>query len=303
MYREPVRVRPLGPRDVDAVCARVEARVAAAAARSTALVGTLDHDELRAVVSAVTPAWVARSRGRVVGHLVTTMIDRTQRRAWIPPDGASFDDPAVLRGLLDAAASVWRDAGASGYAAWVYDEPTEVDAWATCGATLSARRGVRALSFPADRGTPAGFDLRRAGPGDLETALTLDRWGDPPGGRPPDEQERRDEVASLLEDPDIDYLIAELGGRALAQAVVMPLAPRRGSRAPAVHLSAVAVDPDRRGRGLGTALVESVLERARRAGHVVAEVTWRTVDPRVERFWRGRGFTPTQALVEGPLPV
>ncbi len=301
MYREPVRVHRLGPRDVDEVCERVGARVATAARRCALLEGTLDRDALRAAVESVAPAWVARSRGRIVGHLTATLLDGTGR-AWVPPDGTSFDDPAVLGALLEAAAPAWRDAGAHGLSAWAYDDPIEVGAWAACGATLRARRGVRALST-GDAGPAAGLGLRRAGRGDLELALALDRWGDPPGAPAPGDDERRHEVVALLEDPEVDYLVAELDGRAVAQAVVMSLPARRGSRANAVHLSAVAVDPDRRGRGLGTALVGSVLERARSVGYAAAEVNWRTADPRVERFWRGRGFTPTHALVEGVLPA
>ncbi len=295
-------MRPLGPSDVDGVCERVIARVAAAAARCDLLEGTLDRGALRRAVANVEGAWVARSRGRVVGHLATAMVDRSRGRAWVPPDGASFDSPAVLGALVGAATPVWRDAGAVGFSAWVYDEPVEVGAWAACGATLRARRGVRVLSPPPDPRTGAAFALRRADIDDLEVALTLDRWGDPPGAPGPEEAERRREVADLLEDPDVDYLVAEIDGRPIAQAVVMPLAPRRGSRANAVHLSAVAVDPERRGRGLGGDLVGSVLERVRVAGYAVAEVNWRTRDPRVGRFWRARGFTPTHALVEGPLP-
>ncbi len=295
-------MRPLGPRDVDAVCARVGARVAAAAQRCAMLEGTLEREALRRAVTSATPAWVARSRGRVVGHLATALVDGSRGRAWVPPDGASFDGPAVLAALVGAAAPSWRDAGADGVSAWVYDEPTEVRAWATYGAALTARRGVRALASPPAQGRPTGLRLRRVEAGDLEMALRLDRWGDPPGVAPPDEDERRAEVIDLLEDPEVDYLVAELDGRALAQVVVMPLPPRRGSRPGAVHLSAVAVDPDERGRGLGGAVVGAVLARARASGHAYAEVNWRTLDPRVERFWRARGFTPTHALVEGPLP-
>lgn len=302
MYREPVRVRPLGPRDVDAVCERVVARAAAAARRCALLEGTLDREALRRAVASAAPAWVARSRGRVVGHLATALVDGSRGRAWVPPDGASFDGSAVLGALVCAAAPAWRDAGANGFSAWVYDEPAEVEAWMVCGAAPSARRGVRVLSPPPDPRTGAELALRRADFDDLEVALTLDRWGDPPGAPEPEEGERRREVTDLLEDPDVDYLVAELDGLAIAQAVVMPLAPRRGSRANAVHLSAVAVHPDWRGRGLGGHLVESVLERARVAGYAVAEVNWRTRDPRVEIFWRARGFTPTHALVEGALP-
>ncbi len=300
MYPEPVRVRPLGPRDVDAVCERVAHRVAGAARRCALLEGSLDRDELRAAVSSVAPAWVARSGGRVVGHLAAALLDRSGRRAWVPPDGASFEEPAVLAGLLAAAAPAWGDAGATGFSAWAYDEPSEVGAWATCGARLSARRGVRALS-PYDPEARGGLELRRLGASDLEVALSADRWGDPPGGPAPEEGERRAEVVDLLEDPDVDYLVADLGGRAVAQVVVMALPPRRGSRADAVHLSAVAVAPDLRGQGLGGALVASVLARAHAAGFAVAEVNWRTLDPWVERFWRARGFTPTHALLEGAL--
>ncbi len=293
-------MRPLRPSDVDAVCERVSTRVAAAAQRFPLLEGALDRGALRAAVASVAPAWVARSRGRVVGHLTAALLDGTRRRAWVPPDGASFDDPAVLAALLEAAAPAWRDAGARGFSVWAYDEPDEVGAWEACGACLRARRGVRALSSD-DPGSVPGLGLRRAGAGDLQVALVLDRWGDPPGAPALEDDERRREVGALLEDPEVDYLIAELDGRAVAQAVVMALPARRGSRANAVHLSAVAVDPTRRGRGLGAALVEAALERARSAGYAVAEVNWRTVDPRVERFWRARGFAPTHALVEGPL--
>lgn len=58
------------------------------------------------------------------------------------------------------------------------------------------------------------------------------------------------------------------------------------------HLVAIAVDPEQRGRGIGSALLRRVREtmRSRGAWHLGLEV--RADDPRAQAFYRRHGFEP-----------
>jgi len=90
------------------------------------------------------------------------------------------------------------------------------------------------------------------------------------------------------------------GGRVVAFALV----ERRGRRA--AEILAAATGASRRGRGIGTALVEHVLDDLRRAGTLLVEV--KTLAPAAGyapydatyRFWTARGFVHVDTI--DPLP-
>lgn len=293
-------VRRLRPGDAEAVADRVADRLRAAARREPLVAGDLDRTELVAVLRAVAPGWVASVAGRVTGHLAATLVDEGERTAWVTPDGATFDDPGVLAALLGRAGPAWRALGATSLRVWALDG--DVGAWTALGATAVARRGVRLLVPGRAVALPDGVGLRRAGEDDLAAALRLEELLEAadPAAAPRSDERLRADVLDHLADPDVDYWLAERHGRAVAQLVSFDLSPRRGSRGPARHLSAVVVEPGERGRGLGAALVERVLGAARDDGARFAEVTWRVGDGG-GGFWRARGFSPTLTLLEGRL--
>lgn len=299
-YRSSVPVRRLRPGDAEAVADRVADRLRAAARREPLVAVDLDRAELVAALRAVAPGWVATGAGRITGHLAATLVDEDERAAWVTVDGATFDEPGVLAALLGRAAPAWRALGATTLRVWALDD--DVGAWSSLGATAVARRGVRRLAPGREVATPDGVRLRRATTDDLEAALRLDALLEAadPGPAPRSDERRRADVLDHLTDPEVSYWLAERRGRAVAQLVSFDLSPRRGSRGPARHVSAVVVEPAERGRGLGTALVEGVLGVARDDGARFAEVTWR-VGGGAGAFWRARGFSPTLTLLEERL--
>jgi ribosomal protein S18 acetylase RimI-like enzyme len=79
----------------------------------------------------------------------------------------------------------------------------------------------------------------------------------------------------------------------VAQCITFPLPTRRGSFDATLHVSAVAVRETHRGRGVGTALVDLALDRARQKGFEYAETNWRVTNRPAARFWTDYGFEPT----------
>ncbi len=98
--------------------------------------------------------------------------------------------------------------------------------------------------------------------------------------------------------PDLS-LVAEAAGVLVGHLLLSAIAIRteRGD-VPALALAPVAVLPERQGQGVGTALIEHGLERARAAGHrLVVVVGHPTYYPRF-------GFAPARPRgLEAPFPV
>jgi putative acetyltransferase len=83
-------------------------------------------------------------------------------------------------------------------------------------------------------------------------------------------------------------LIVEADGEQAGHAMLtrIEIAPRGGDPVAALALAPVAIDPDRRGLGLGAALVRGALDRAREMGHRIVVA----LGP--AEFYAPRGFAP-----------
>ena len=140
--------------------------------------------------------------------------------------------------------------------------------WASRGCTSA---GSWRSASGAYRRCPRVYRVRLGGSHDLEWALDLGAEIDRAQAEGPSFSldvggDERAELAETLEDPEVRYFLVELGGRPVAQCITFPLPSRRGSFAATLHLSAAAVRQAHRGRGVGTALVDAALERARQYG-------------------------------------
>ena len=133
---------------------------------------------------------------------------------------------------------------------------------------------------------------------DLEWALDLGAEIERAQAKGPSSRSRSEgtsaprKATETLEDPEVRYFLVEHDGRPVAQCITFPLRARRGSFDATLHLSAVAVR-ESRGHGVGTALVDVALERARRHGFEYVETNWRVTNRAAARFWTGYGFEPT----------
>ncbi len=287
--------------DVDVVAQLVARRLADDSALHHLVNANLDPEELVATLSAVAhDAWVAEDDGRVIGHLVGTLLasDTYGHGAWVGPDAVSFRDTDGLAGLYAHAGRDWIDAGAREHYAWVLDRAERTAPWMDLGFARMHQRGVLALTEREPRALPEGYRARLGTIADLEWALDLGAEIDRVQAEGPSFSleiggDERAELTEALEDPEVRYFLAEHDGHPVAQCITFALPARRGSFDATLHLSAVAVRETHRGRGVGTALIDVALERARHHGFTYVETNWRVTNRGAARFWTGYGFEPT----------
>jgi ribosomal protein S18 acetylase RimI-like enzyme len=143
---------------------------------------------------------------------------------------------------------------------------------------------------------PQNATIRRARPADIELLLDVvgaigEHQAGPPvwSGLPaPQRAELRDDWVEFLEDESAVILLAERDGAALGYAAFYA-----GELPGVAHLPVAATRPDKRGTGLGVALVETALHHAHLAGFETVELDWRSTNLLASRFWPSRGFRPT----------
>jgi ribosomal protein S18 acetylase RimI-like enzyme len=301
-YGEEMIVRRLESRDIDQVVARVKERLASDAARNGLLNAGFSHEHFASALrDAASQTWVAEESGVVVGHLFGALLDSLEygRGAWVGPDGVSFQSPAVLDALYAEAGAEWIERQAIEHYAWVFDEPNDTNPWYELGFARMHVRGVYALAARETSELPAGYQLRRGGPHDLELALELDRVLDDAQQRGPsfalfvEHASRPDEMLEMLEDPDVRYYVVEYEGRGVAQCLTFGLEARRGSFDDALHLSALSVRPEHEHRGVARALVDHALREGIDDGFRFVETNWRVTNHRAAGFWLRYGFRPT----------
>ncbi|MDE3064301.1 MAG: GNAT family N-acetyltransferase [Acidobacteriota bacterium] len=295
------RARPMALEDVGAVVELIAARLGEDARRNQFVNGALDAAPLRdALTSSLGQSVVAEAGRRIVGHLSAVILDRETygNGAWVGPDAASFDDADTLAALYARAGQDWIDAGALEHYVWVLDDAERTAPWLELGFARMHERGVRSLADLVVHEWPRGYSSRLGGPGDLDWAVDLGAEIDRAQAAGPSFSldvggDERAELAETLEDPEVRYFLAEFAGRPVGQCITFPLPARRGSFDDTLHLSAVAVREDHRGRGVATALVDGALERARRRGFRYVETNWRVTNRDAARYWTGYGFHPT----------
>ena len=300
-----MRIVPLDTDTVDQVVNRVLSSFSEAAQRTTPagvfINDLLDAAPLREALLSVAPTvWVAVENGRVAGHLHATILDNDVfgRGAWIPPDGVSYESPAVLAALYAHAGQTWVDDGAREHFVWLHDEEHRRDAWLELGFHFMHRRGMMVLTDRPVRPLPPGYTLRRGSRADLATAVRLSQHLSDAQSRgpsfsfalPPDDH---DDLGDLLDEIDTRLWLVEHQGDAVAQCITFPLPSRRDTPDHVLHLSAVVVDEDHRGHGIATAMVDAALADGYARDFALIETNWRVPHRLAATFWPRYGFTPT----------
>ena len=260
---------------------------------------------------------LARRDGRAVGFLLGRPVYAAPARpfagvmpgraAEVPYEGHAADpgEPGVLPAMYAALAEAWLDDGLDVHFATVPAGPLDA-AWADLGFARFIALGVRPTGpDPALGPLPPGMSVRRAGPDDVAavTDLTIDlirSFADAPifvPWLPEAAPSVAPWVGERLEDPACCWWLACEGDRPVAHELfVEPRSPHwhEGTmQAPdgSVYLSLASTAADRRGRGLGAALLGHGLEQAGRAGHAHCALHWLTAS-RAARFWQGCGLEP-----------
>jgi len=98
-----------------------------------------------------------------------------------------------------------------------------------------------------------------------------------------------DRLSALLEDPRADVLVAAAKG-ALVGAVTMFFLPVAHEDGPWCRISALVVDEEHRGRGVGESLLAAAESAARAAGCSRIEATSALHREGAHRFYAARGY-------------
>ncbi len=293
----------MGRGDVAAVANRVARALARDANREPLICSRFSRAALRdALESARDVAWVADGAQDLCGHLVGTVLEDRggAKRAWVGPDGVSFDDPQTLDQLYRVARVRWNAMGAHEHLAWVFRD--DLAPWVSLGFSRVHVRAARAIDASAPS-WPRSYCVRPGTLGDLEVALALDALVEDGTSAPSthemnDEGCRREEWRELLSEPDVRHFVVERAGDPVAQIVSYPLGSLRGSFARTVHFSALAVEPSHRRRGVARALVETATASAHRDGFRYAEVAWRSANDGAQALWTTLGFRATYVRLQ-----
>lgn len=252
---------------------------------------------------------VAR-RGRITAFVIGIRKDDATwgPNVWIETAGHAASSVEDLRDLYGFLAEQWVAAGRSAHTVVVPASDSDlVDCWFRLGFGHQHVHAIR--DVPAAGATnlpPAGVVIRRAERHDIDALAELDlllpsyQALSPVFARHPMPTlvEVQAEWTEDWDDERFTPLVAELNGTVVGSAVACAVdvsSLHQGLARPqgAGFLGFAAVAPDARGRGIGRALGEAVLEWARDAGHGTVVVDWRMTNLLSSRTWPRLGFVPT----------
>jgi GNAT superfamily N-acetyltransferase len=164
-----------------------------------------------------------------------------------------------------------------------------------------------------DQEPRARFELRRAGPDDLDLIVATVRIGfesyvefAPPGWTPPAPGPERERTAALLREAGTWVALARAGGEPVGHVGFIPARERRvgeppgpdwRSRAPVpglAHLWQLFVLPPWWGSGVAGTLHEAALEEMRAQGYRRARLFTPSGHERARRFYERRGWSLTE---------
>ena len=246
--------------------------------------------------------------GRLVGYVVGAPRDSetSVENVWVEPAGHAADEAEDVRDLYGAAAARWVAEGRGRHHALVpATDPALVDAWFRLGFGQQQAQGVQAIAAELEVAVPPGWEIREPTADDVEELIAVDlslpahqraspvfsEWPLPTA------EMAREEWAKTLAGDDERILIGLRDGRPLAcwSTCAAELSiwyhgltlPERAS-----YLAFAATLPEARGSGIGVALTDAVLARARDEGYEAMVTDWRVTNLLASRFWPRRGFRP-----------
>ncbi len=254
-------------------------------------------------------------KGRLVAYLVGVSRDDETwgPNVWVEAAGHAVREAEDIRDLYAAAAAGWVQGGRTRHYAVVpaADLPL-VDAWSRLG--FGQQHALAVADVPADAVPAPG--VREAGDVDFDVLVELaplleQHQAAAPvfSGLPadPDLDEVRLEIAGLLAEPGRSVYVAEEGGTITG---ALYLAPCDASSmhaglagvGEAGLLAWIAVRPERRGAGTGSALTQTAFAWARARGHAALAIDWRVTNLEASRFWPRRGFRTTFLRLYRSIP-
>jgi ribosomal protein S18 acetylase RimI-like enzyme len=277
------------------------------------------RDEVRAVWQTDDASGAAAYRdGRLVGFLVGAPrdVETWGDNVWVEPAGHAVEDAEDARDLYALASARWYEEGRRRHYALVpaTDAPL-VDAWFRLGFGQQQAQAVRELPAARDAARDDHFEIREPREDDVEALIDVElalpahqRAAPVFSGRPmPSRELARDEWGKTLAGDEERILIGCLDGRPVACWSTCDARlsvhyhgltlPERAS-----YLAFAATLPDARGSGIGLALTDAVLARARDEGYRCMLTDWRVTNLLASRFWPRRGFRPTFLRLYRSIP-
>ena len=268
------------------------------------------RDELRAVWQAEDVSGAAALRGDgLVGFLLGAPRDADTwgDNVWVEAAGHAVEDAEDIRDLYSLASARWYEDGRRRhYAVVPANDPVLVDAWFRLGFGQQQAQAVRELPTEAGVGGDDRFEIREPRADDVEALIDVDLVLPTHQQAAPVFSERplptrdlvRDEWHKTLAGDEERILIGCLDGRAVACWSTCDARlsihyhgltlPERAS-----YLAFAATLPEARGSGIGVALTDAVLARAREDGYESMLTDWRVTNLLASRFWPRRGFRTT----------
>lgn len=309
----PPEIRPLAEADL-AACGRLLAARHAGQRRVEPLLDPRYEDPASAAseVRALTElegasGVVAVAGGDIVGYLIGFPKNPEVWRpnVWVEAAGHAAADPEVVRDLYAAVAASWVAEGmVAHYAIVPATDVALVDAWFGLGFGQQHTHAIR--EPPAEPMSTGVVAVRRAVATDIPVLATLDlslteHQTLSPVFSGSTLRPLVDLVAEWeedIDDPRSVTFVAEVDGDVVGSAVGCSIelsSAHAGVSRPdgAGFLAFAAVLPAARGRGVGTALGEAVLDWAAGAGYRSVVTDWRATNLLSSRAWPALGFRPT----------
>jgi GNAT superfamily N-acetyltransferase len=152
---------------------------------------------------------------------------------------------------------------------------------------------------------PDGLVLRPAEEGDLGRIVELVVLGAVPGGPPsvddPTRLDRYERAWRDIVDRGDEVIVAELDGVVVGTCQLLVFRHLQGRGGLCAELESIHVHPDRRGTGIGAALVGEAVARARARGCYRVQLTSNAGRPDAHRFYERLGFVPSHVGFKLPL--
>ena len=257
---------------------------------------------------------VALHGGKLCGYLiggVTLPKPGTQLARYVRPRSvvieyaghavAPENGREIYRELYAALAPRWLAQGCfSHYVCLPSADKTALDAWFSLGFGQESIYGLRAIEQPMQVDQPAALEIRQATPEDCESVLRLREGLDrseagAPIWRPylPERDSARPaDVARTLANPANTCWLATIDGRDAGMMLFEPHEAGIDWPERCIHLDEAYVEPDLRGRGVGSVLLRHGLNWARNSGYERCIVDWLAPNLLGARFWLSSGFRP-----------
>jgi ribosomal protein S18 acetylase RimI-like enzyme len=155
--------------------------------------------------------------------------------------------------------------------------------------------------MPPPQPESADTTVRRATPGDAEAVARLlhdfQQEFDEPS---PGVEALEERYAELIRNRDMTVLLAGDGPDGFAQVRYRPWVYSAGPNAHS-YLEELYVVPDRRGNGIGRALLEAAMDTARNEGATHMELGTSEDDRAARALYESAGFTNREGRPDGPV--